>query len=155
MVRASNSSNPTRSAILLTLMLLVSAGCGGTTITQDVAVTAAWNALDPVTTAHNRANFELIEARLVQGKEIAKDFANERTNSYCWGTRVPANSAIDSNSQYWYVHLKRRVMTPIPVTRVSPTQPPAIPDWNIPEAFFLIDARTGAVIARDIRCIVI
>lgn len=149
-----NSTN-TRFLFLVLFLVLNVTGCGASSVTQDAAVTAAWNALDPVTTAHNRANFELSEARLVQGKEVAQNFANERTNAYCWGTRVPANSAIDFNSQYWYVHLKRRVMTPIPVTRVSPTQPPAIPDWNIPEAFFLIDARTGQVIARRILCVVI
>jgi hypothetical protein len=141
--------------LVLVATLFATTACSETSVTQDAAVNAAWNALDLVTTSHNRENFQVVIAREVAGKEVAKEFANERTNSYCWGTRVPANSAIGSDTRYWYVHFKRRVMTPLLVTRVSPTQPPAIPDWNIPEAFFLIDARTGAVVARNILCVVI
>jgi hypothetical protein len=141
--------------IVLTICLLGLPACTDTRVTQDAAVDAAWRALDPVTASHNRANFEMGDARLAKGEDVAQRFANERVNSYCWGTRVPANAMIDYNATYWYVHLKHRAMTPIPITRVSPTQPPAIPDWNIPEAFFLIDTRTAQVVARAIMCVVI
>ncbi|MBI5653007.1 MAG: hypothetical protein HZC40_21550 [Chloroflexi bacterium] len=144
-----------RSKFLILIFSLALAACTDSSVTQDAAVDAAWRALDPVTTAHNRANFEVGDARLIKAEEVIQRFANERMNSYCWGTRVPANATIDLGATYWYVHLKHRAMTPIPITRVSPTQPPAIPDWNIPEAFFLIDARTGNVVARAIACMMI
>lgn len=145
----------TKFFLLVLVLLFALTACTDPSVTQDAAVDAAWRALDPVTASHNRANFEVSDARLAKGDDVAQRFANERVNSYCWGTRVPANAMIDYNATYWYIHLKHRAMTPIPITRVSPTQPPAIPDWNIPEAFFLIDARTGQVVARSILCVVV
>jgi hypothetical protein len=140
---------------MVAILLIALVGCESPTATPQSAIDAAWTALDPVTTSHNRANFEPVEVLQVTGKEVEKTFANQKTNASCWGTRVPANSSIGADTQYWFVHLAHRAMTPMPATRVSPTQPPAIPDWNIPEAFFLIDAHSGQVVARIIPCVVI
>ncbi len=144
-------------AILLALLSAFAlAGCtgAGETTTQQAAIDAAWRDLDPVTASHNRANFEPVEARQITGDQSTERFKDSKTNSYCWGTKIATNDPISPTGKYWYIVLRRRPMTPLPVTRVSPTQPPAVPDANIYEAYFLVDTATGRVVARNIPCIV-
>ncbi len=143
--------------LLLTLLALFAlSGCSdiSSRVSQQLAIDAAWQDLDPITTSHNRANFEAVESRRVSGSEIAERFNADKINSYCWGAKITANAAVSPSTTYWYVVLHRRSMTELPVTRASPTDPPAIPDSRIYEAHFLVDGTTGQVVARYIPCIV-
>ncbi len=142
--------------VLSLIVAFVLTGCTEITsaVSQQLAIDAAWQDLDPLTTSHNRTNFETAESRRVNGSEVAERFKDSKTNAYCWGQKIPANAPVSPSTAYWYVVLRRRPMTEPPITRISPTQPPAIPDARIYEAYFLVDAMTGQVVARNIPCIV-
>src|SRR5512138_1528467 len=67
-------------------------------VTQQAAIDAAWQDLNPITASHNRANFEPIESRRVSGNEIADRFKDTKTNSYCWGQKIPANVPVSPST---------------------------------------------------------
>jgi hypothetical protein len=142
---------------LLSLAVLVLVACGNPpkVINEQTAVDAAWQALDPYTSSHNRAYWQATTVRLEQGANVAKEFEHNPIGSGCWGPTPTPNISISSNTTYWYVVMQKKPMTAVPKTRVSPTEPPLVPDWNIYEAHFLVDANNSQVLARSLRCIVI
>jgi hypothetical protein len=124
-------------------------------IGEQQALDAAWNALEPNTSSHDRANWEVVEVRQVTGQEVVQEFAGEPAPG-CWkGPTPPANETIDPSGTYWYVEMKPRPATPIPQKRtVSPTEPPFIPEPFTRGAQFLIDVANGQVVARKLHCVI-
>jgi hypothetical protein len=122
--------------------------------TEQQARDAAWAALDPNTTSHNRANWEFTEVKQVSGAEVAGQFNNNPAPG-CWaGPTPPANATIAASAPYWFVRAERRAMTAVPQRRtVSPTEPPAIPDAFMYKALFLVDSN-GKVVARQLYCVI-
>ena len=122
--------------------------------TEQQARDAAWVALDPNTTSHNRAYWEFTEVKQVKGGEVADQFKVNPAPG-CWaGPTPPANATIAASGSYWFVRAERRAMTAVPQRRtVSPTEPPAIPDAFMYKALFLLDVQ-GKVVARQLSCVI-
>jgi hypothetical protein len=120
---------------------------------QEQAVDAAWEALDPNTSSHDRANWEVAEARQVTGSDVMGDF-DDRPAPGCMGPPPPDNQEIDPDGDYWYVHFERRPATPIPGPELSPTAPPNVPEPFMYQALFLIDPADGGIIARKLYCVI-
>lgn len=114
----------------------------------------AWQALEPNTSSHDRANWEGGEVRQVAGRDVADETDGARPGYGCPGPAPPANARIEPSGAYWYVQLKRRPATPPPdVPTLSPTAPPLVPEPFIYQAFFLIDPG-GQVVARKLYCVI-
>jgi hypothetical protein len=120
----------------------------------------AWQALEPNTSSHDRANWEEGEVRRVAGRDVADEFDvaddtdGARPGYGCPGPAPPPNGKIEPSGTYWYAQLKRRPATPPPdVPTLSPTAPPLVPEPFIYQAFFLID-RSGQVVARKLYCVI-
>lgn len=158
------------------VLVLVLTACGtpeptpGVQQGQDLAVTdrgtpeptldeqqvrdLAWQALEPNTSSHDRANWEATEVRQVSGQEVAEMLAGE-TGWACPGPTPPANREIAPSGRYWLVEMKKRPATPIPRRQgeSSPTAPPLVPEPFIYQALFLVDTN-GQVVARQLVCVV-
>jgi hypothetical protein len=87
-------------------------------------------ALEPNTSSHDPANWELVEARQVAGQDVAAEFDDDRPGYGCPGP------------------------TPQPdVPTLSPTAPPLVPEPPIYQAFFRVDAE-GQIVARKLFCVI-
>lgn len=150
----------TRSLVLtyLTLALLLS-GCTNPAsdqkaLTQEQVEDAAWGALEPNTSSHDRANWQTETLELVEGQHVADRFEGESAPG-CMGPKPPPNQPVSPSATYWHV-----VMRPVPVTpqpwggTPAPTAPPLIPEPFTREAQFLLDADQGTVVARKLMCVI-
>ncbi len=115
----------------------------------------AWQALEPNTASHARANWEIVEVKQVAGRDVAAQFDGDPAPG-CWkGPTAVPNGKVDPAGAYWYVHLKPRPATSPPPQRTrSPTEPPDVPEPFMFEALFLIDAADGHVVARKLACVI-
>ena len=128
---------------------------GGSILPQAQVLDIVWEALDPNTSSHMRANWQVMEAQLVKGEKVAKLFEGEPVTG-CWcGPTPAANREIKPANDYWYV-----LMTPSPATpepfygTPSPTAPPLIPEPFLKQVHFLTDPGSGEIIARKLICVV-
>ncbi len=124
---------------------------------EQEVIDIVWQALEPNTSSHDRAAWEVVEVRTVKGKEIQDSFEGEPVPGNCSpGTKPPDNAAIDINGSYWYVQMRPRfaIPQPQPTEQFSPTAPPRVPEPFLYQAHFLIDSRTGHVVARKLHCII-
>lgn len=114
----------------------------------------AWAALEPNTSSHDPANWELGEVRRVKGREVAEELEDERPGYGCPGPKPPANRLIKAGDAYWFVVLKRRPATPPPeVPTISPTAPPLVPEPFMYQALFLV-GEEGEIVARKLFCVI-
>jgi hypothetical protein len=133
----------------LTLALVA---CGSGALTAEQATDRAWEALDPHTSSHDRLNWQVVDVRQVQGREVAETF--EREQPRCIYPTPQPNEAVRPGSTYWYVEMKPNPATPLPTATLSPTAPPFIPEPFVRDAFFLIDPSDGHVVARMLFCVI-
>ena len=141
--------------LTLACIALALAGCGGgqRSLTDQQAVDAAWQALEPHTSSHNRANWEAVTVEQTTGQDVSDDFEGEPAPG-CPPPELPANAPIGAATTYWYVLLKPLAATPLAQAgEPSPTAPPLIPEPFVREARFLLDAG-GAVAARKLSCVI-
>jgi len=154
----------TRSKIVCVFLCILVVACAGEQgqsggqqemIGEQQAIDRAWEAFEPNTSSHKRANWQVIQVQQVSGQDVGEQFAGEPAPG-CWvGPTPPPNEGIDSSRTYWYVHMRARSVTPPSSTRtVSPTAPPAIPEAFVREAWFLLDRSDGQVMARKIYCVI-
>jgi hypothetical protein len=123
-------------------------------LTEEQARNLAWQALDPNTSSHDPANWELIDLRQVAGGEVAGEFEGRATYG-CPGPTPGPNGPIDAAATYWLVQFQKRPATPpAGATPLSPTAPPNVPEPFIYQAFFLIDPDSGQVVARRLLCVI-
>jgi hypothetical protein len=114
----------------------------------------AWQALDPNTSSHDPANWEVIDLRQVEGREIAGEFADDPAFG-CPGPTPAPNAPIAAAETYWLVQFQKRPATPpAGATPLSPTAPPNVPEPFIYQAFFLIDPGGDQVVARRLLCVI-
>ncbi len=161
-------ANVLRMGLVIVVLALALAACSGQTepLSEQVTVPSlvkdgeqqvldtAWEALEPNTSSHNRANWEVAEVRHMVGREVVEQFEG-KPPSGCPGPTPPANGTISPSGAYWYVHLKRRPATPWPREgTISPTAPPAVPEPFMYQAMFLIDPAGGQVVARKLYCVI-
>ena len=142
----------------LTLALFVS-GCISLSsdekfLTEQQALDAAWQALEPYTSSHDQANWQTVAVRLVEGQEVASQFEGQPAPG-CIGPTPPSNKQISTSSTYWYVVLRPAPATPLPKPGTpSPTAPPLIPEPFVSQALFLLDTTEGTVVARKLSCVI-
>jgi hypothetical protein len=162
--RRGNDKGPAPGTVLALALMLMLAACGAGTETtatpepgppalhRDQAVELAWQALEPNTASHDRANWAVVEARAVSGRSVAKEFEGWVFYGYCGGPAPPPNGEIEPSERYWYVEMKPQPATPSGPS-MSPTAPPLVPEPFMVQALFLID-ESGQVIARVLVCVV-
>lgn len=142
--------------VLLWLFLALGlVACGGQTSLAEPAVAdLAWQALEPNTHSHDRANWEFSDVRQVRGGEVATQFEGNPAPG-CMGPEPPPNNEIGASRTYWYVLVKSRPVTPPPEQpTLSPTDPPHIPEPFLYQALFLLDITSGQVVARKLHCVI-
>ena len=119
---------------------------------RDSASNIAWEALEPNTRSHDRANWAVIEVRRVSGQSVAAEFEGEIIYGYCGGPEPPLNGEIEPSETYWFVEMRPQPATPSGPS-ISPTAPPLVPEPFLHRALLLIDDG-GQVIARMLACVV-
>ncbi len=151
-------------ALPIVILILLQAACGAGPdpsatpepappgLDRDQVSAIAWQALEPNTKSHDRANWAVVEVRSVSGGVVAEEFEGRVLYGYCGGPEPPANGAIDPSQSYWYVELRPQPATPSGPS-MSPTAPPLVPEPFLQRALFLID-EGGDVIARMLACVV-
>jgi hypothetical protein len=140
---------------LLLVAVALICSCRRESLTEQQAVEASWQAFQPNTSSGDRANWHVMEVRQVQGSEVAKEYEGGPRSHGCWqGPTPPANGTVSPATRYWYVRWAPRPATELPRTRISPTQPPAVPEPFVVEGRYLLDLTSGAVVARKLSCII-
>lgn len=152
-----------RIALPAIALMLALAGCGSRTgptatpepgpprLSPSEAVDLAWQALEPNSASHNRANWVVLEVRQVSGRSVAEEFEAWTFLGACGGPPPAPNGRIEPSKTYWHV-----AMAPLPATPsgppLDPKGPPPVPEPSIYRAVFLID-EYGQVIARVLACV--
>ena len=135
---------------------LLAVGCARPSepaIDRETAQEIAWHALAPNTSSGDRANWQLIAIKQVQGREVTDEFEGEPSPG-CWQGPTPMpNGEIDAGAGYWYVEMRPEPATPLPTVTLSPTAPPLIPEPFVRQALFLIDSE-GNIVARKLFCVI-
>ena len=161
---AGGSAVPVRRLILALALVLVLAACGTATeapgspepgppaIERDQVIELAWEALEPNTRSHDRANWTVVEVQTVSGRSVAEEFKGWTYHGACGGPEPPPSGEIDPSESYWYVEFRPAPATPSGPS-MSPTAPPLVPEPFMHQALFLIDDG-GQVIARMLACVV-
>jgi len=122
---------------------------------ETAATDRAWAALANNTSSQDRANWEVVEARVVQGAEIAELFEGDARLGCWFGPEPPANRVVEPAGSYWYVQMRPAPATPLPPWgTTSPTAPPRVPEPFLKDAQFLIDPAGGMIVARRLVCVV-
>ena len=150
----------TRSPTLFLLALglaLTLVACGSQTspFSKEQATDIAWQALAANTSSQDRAAWQVVQAREVKGQEVVDEFEGQASFG-CWmGPTPEPNGAIRPSGRYWYIEMSPRPATPLPQKgEVSPTAPPLIPEPFLRQAFLLVDAADGQVVARKLYCVI-
>ena len=124
---------------------------------EQKAIDVAWQDFEPLTSSRNRANWDIKQVSRVTGNQVSQLYGGVNP-FYCVAARrtgkFPDNQTLDANKTYWQVHFYPKDATPLPRTRLSPTEPPAIPEPNLRDARYLIDPNDFHIVARAYGCVV-
>jgi hypothetical protein len=150
---------PSRPSTLLACLILTLTACSSQVapLGEQQVADIVWQALEPNTSSHNRAAWEIVGVEAVTGRDIRGLFEGEPVPGACApGPTPPDNAAIARSSSYWYVEMRPRSATPRPCRtgQFSPTAPPSVPEPFVYQAHFLVDASTGQIVARKLHCII-
>ena len=157
---------PSRSFTPLVCLTLVLTACStkvtpvgdkATPFSEQQVVDIVWQALEPNTTSHNQAAWEIVDVQVVTGLEVQDLFGGEPVPGRCApGPKPPDNATIALDGSYWYAQMRPRSATPQPqpTEQYSPTAPPAVPEPFVYQAHFLVDVSTGQVVARKLHCVI-
>lgn len=123
-------------------------------ISEAQARDLAWRALEPNTSSHDPANWEVIDLRQVEGQAIVGEFEGQPAPG-CPGPTPEPNAAIDGSGTYWLVRFQKRPATPPPAeTPLSLTAPPNVPEPFMYQASLLLHPGSGEVVARRFLCVI-
>ena len=94
-------ANVLRVGLGTVVLALALATCLGQTspLSEQQVWDAVWEALEPNTSSHSRANWEVAEVRQVVGREVAEQFEGKPAPG-CPGPTPPTNGAISPSSTY-------------------------------------------------------
>jgi hypothetical protein len=137
-------------------MALALVACGGPaeSVDKETVLDRVWEALEPNTSSSDRANWEAVDVRQVQGREVAAQFEG-KVAAGCWKGPTPQpNATISASGDYWFVEMVPRPATALPGGEASPTAPPRIPEPFLRQAFFLVDPADGRIVARRLFCVI-
>ena len=142
--------------LLLVCLTLMFCACSGkaTPLPEAQLLTRVWQALEPNTSSHKQANWEVVESRSVSGSDVSERFTGGPDPGCVPGPTPPANGPISPNVTYWYVQMRPRPATPLPGPSLSPTAPPNIPEATVRQADFLVNPNTGEIVARRLGCVI-
>lgn len=148
-----------RSFISLACLTLVLTACSGKVAppSEQQVVAIVWQALEPNTSSHNQAAWEIIRVQAVTGQEVQDLFEGEPVLGGCVPGPAPRdNATVALDGSYWYVQMKPRSATPRPqpTEQFSPTAPPNVPEPFVYQAHFLVDVSTGQIVARKLYCVI-
>ena len=124
---------------------------------KQQVVDIVWRALEPNTSSHTQAAWEVVRVQSVTGQDIQDLFKGPPVPGSCVpGPTPPENAPLALDSAYWYVQMRPRQVTPRPqpTEQYSPTAPPDVPEPFVYEARFIVDARTGRIAARKLMCVI-
>jgi hypothetical protein len=142
---------------LILVFALYTSSCTAPAATDQRAVETAWQDFLPLTASRSRVNWDVVEVTQVKGGEVAKQFSGINP-FYCVAGRSPQkmkeNETIDAAKTYWQVHFRPKPVTAIPHTRISPTEPPAIPEPNLRDVYYLLDLSDLHIVARAFGCVI-
>jgi hypothetical protein len=150
---------PSRSFLSFVCLTLVFTACSAQVapLSEQRVVDIVWRALEPNTSSHNQAAWEIVGVQTVTGREIQDLFEGEPVPGGCApGPAPPENGTIALGGSYWHVQMRPRSATPRPQSteQFSPTAPPSVPEPFVYQAHFLVDAGTGQVVARKLYCVI-
>ena len=148
-----------RCFISLACLTLALTACSAKVVrlSEQEVVDIVWHALEPNTTSHNQAAWEIVGVQDVTGREVQDLFEGEPVPGRCVpGPVPPDNATVALDGSYWYVQMRPRSATPRPqpTEQFSPTAPPSVPEPFFYQAHFLVDASTGQIVARKLYCVV-
>lgn len=120
-------------------------------LTQERVLTIVWEDLRPLTSTQNRSNWESTQISLVSGREVVSEFS-ALPYQQCPGPALPENQPIRASSRYWLVKV-----APLPPSMMSTDGAPTLEENIVPEpliqqAYYLVDAISGEIIARRLFC---
>lgn len=152
---------------LISIMLIVLASCqpapsstpapSPIPLSEQQVIDIVWQALDPNTSSHNQAAWEIVGMQTVTGREVQDLFEVEPVPGRCAPGPTPHdNATIALDGSYWYVQMRPRFATPRPQPseQFSPTAPPNVPEPFLYQVHFLVEAGTGQVVARKLQCVI-
>ncbi len=143
--------------LLILLLLLPACTAPATPSAESQIVESAWQDFIPFTSSRNRANWDVKEVRQVKGSDVAKRYGDRNPFACIGGKRdgkPPDNEPVDANETYWQAILSPKPATAIPRTRLSPTEPPAIPEPHLRDAYYLFHPRDLRIVARAFTCVI-
>jgi len=148
-----------RCFISLACLTLVLTACSAKVVplSEQEVVDIVWHALEPNTSSHNQAAWEIVGVQGVTGREVQDLFEGEPVPGGCApGPAPPDNATVALDGSYWYVQMRPRSATPRPqpTEQFSPTAPPSVPEPFVHQAHFLVDASTGQIVARKLHCVI-
>ena len=124
---------------------------------QQQVVDIVWRTLEPNTSSHTQGAWEVVRVQSVTGRDIQDLFTGPPRLASCVpGPIPPENAPLALDGAYWYVQMRPRQVTPRPQPTVhySPTAPPDVPEPVVYEALFAVDAQTGEIAARKLKCVI-
>ena len=148
-----------RCFISLACLTLALTACSAKVVplSEQEVVDIVWHALEPNTSSHNQAAWEIVGVQGVTGREVQDLFEGEPVPGGCApGPEPPDNATVALDGSYWYVQMRPRSATlrPQPTEQFSPTAPPSVPEPFVHQAHFLVDASTGQIVARKLYCVI-
>jgi hypothetical protein len=148
-----------RSITLVACLTLALIACSPKVVAigEQQVIDIAWQALEPNTSSHDQAAWEVVGVSAVTGREAQELFEGEPVPGRCVPGPTPPDSAtIALDGSYWYVQMRPRSATPrpVPTEQYSPTAPPRVPEPFVYQAHFLVDASTGQIAARKLLCVI-
>ena len=144
-------------AVVGLTLALIACSIKTAVVGEQQVVDIVWQALEPNTSSHTRAAWEVVRVQSVTGRDIQDLFKGPPVLGSCVpGPIPPENAPLTLDSTYWYVQMRPRQVTPRPwpTEQYSPTRPPDIPEPFVYEARFVVDARTGRIAARKLMCVI-
>src|SRR5215510_720612 len=99
----------------LAFLTLIFTACSGSAPPKEAQVlNRVWQALEPNTSSHNQANWEVVESRSVSGREVSDRFEGGPDPGCVPGPTPPPNRPISPDATYRYVQMRPRPATPLP-----------------------------------------
>jgi len=150
---------PSRSFTSMACLALALTACSAKAVplSEQQVVDIVWQALEPNTSSHNQAAWEIVSVQAVTGREVQDLFDGEPIPGSCApGPTPPGNATIAPDGSYWYVQMKPRSATPQPqpTELFSPTAPPNVPEPFVYQVQFLVNVSTGRIDARKLYCVI-
>jgi hypothetical protein len=149
-----------RLVTMLTGLIVALSACSTNTFSpgEQQVIDIVWGALEPNTSSHDQAAWEIVDMQTVKGREVRDLFEGEPVPGNCApGPTPPDNAQIAPVGSFWYVQMRPRFATPQPQPeeQFSPIAPSKVPEPFATQAHFLIDSITGKVVARKLQCVII